>query len=94
VLLFVIVPRIVGEASKLLRHVFAIIDQSTLPRQLDIAEADLDRLSDALEQLPQLRRRTDAAFATLRTATLVPATLSRIVRRIETERRAFARFSR
>jgi hypothetical protein len=90
-LMFVQLPRIVGNASRIIKRVIALVADSSLPAQVAKAGDDLERLSRALERVAPLRKRALDAVQTIRATPLVPSAIGEIVGRIKAEIRAFRR---
>jgi hypothetical protein len=93
-ILFVQVPRIVSEGLRIVRRVMALVNDSPLPAKLDKAEADAGRIEAALDRIPALRQRAEAALTVIRTTRLVPPAIGDLIARIRTEIRDFRRAAR
>jgi hypothetical protein len=88
-LLFVQIPRAFREGRRIVTRVMRLINDLPLTKELAKAEADGRRLSAALERIPPLQRRAEAAIVTIRTTPLVPPAVADVVRQIKAEIRAF-----
>jgi hypothetical protein len=88
-LLFVTLPRIVREGSRIVRRVIALSQDSELPLKLAKAEADAVRINRAVERLPALLERAQTAVVVIRTTPFVPPALGTVMVRIAAEVRAF-----
>jgi hypothetical protein len=88
-LLFVQIPRAFREGRRIVTRVMRLINDLPLTKELATAEAAGRRLSAALERIPPLQRRAEAAIVTIRTTPLVPPAVADVVRQIKAEIRAF-----
>ena len=89
VLLFVVLPRAFREARRIVTRSIRLVNELPLTAELAKAEADSGRITAALERVPPLQRRAEAAIVTIRTTPLVPPAAGDVIRRIQAEIRSF-----
>ncbi len=90
-ILLVQLPRMVSEALRIVRRVMALVNDSPLPLQMAKAQDDVGRIEDALDRIPVLRQRAEAALTVIRTTSIIPPAIGDIVARIRAEIRDFRR---
>jgi hypothetical protein len=90
-LFFLQLPRAFRDARRIISRVMKLINNPPLEAELAKAEADSRRLNAALDRVPALQGRAQAAIATIRTTPLIPPAIGQVVRRIRAEYRAFRR---
>jgi len=88
-LLGVVLPRVVREGRRIVRHLIAFGRDSELPLKIAKAQADTARIDRALDRLPHLLEQAQAAALIIRTTPLVPPALGAVAARIGAEIRAF-----
>ncbi len=91
IILFGVLPQIVGEVRRIIGHVTDLVEKSPLPLQLSKAEADVARIEAAAARLPALQRRAEAAVAVIRSTPIVPPQIGALIRRIQIEIAGFRR---
>jgi hypothetical protein len=79
----------VREGTRIVKRVLAIVNDSTLSDEIANAQGDLVRMQAALDRLPGLVRRAQAAVALIRATPLVPRSIGDAVGRLRREIRAF-----
>jgi hypothetical protein len=86
---FALVPRIVREGTRIGKRILALANDSTLSLQIAKAERDVIRMRVALNRLPGLVSRAQAAGGLIRATPLVPPALADAVIRARRTLRAF-----
>jgi hypothetical protein len=72
----VALPRVVRQGIRIVRRIIGLVNDSPLPAKFAQADADLARINRALDRLPALQERCEAALTSLRTTPLVPQQLA------------------
>ena len=93
-LVFVALPRIVGEVLAIIRRLSRMLAQSPLPPLIAQAERDVARLEAVAAAAPALVLRADNALIRMRTTRLIPVSLLIVLGRLSTEITAFRDASR